>query len=233
MKYSFFLFLFFCQISIAKEIPVFVGDSKVIIKSMQNGRGKFFIHLHKNETTALSVAKALIEKEGGQVITLLHKGGRNIVFRQNGIRYEFDPNRIFTDNGIKNSLSQYSHYSTSAHNQVKKLAQAIIAQIPRGKVIAVHNNKSYSLKNYIHQNSMKSEAQAVFLNPKKYYRNFYLVTQKNDFKRLKAMGFNDVLQSQTPSDDGSLSVFLANRQYINVEAGYNQFKEQFKMLENA
>ena len=34
-------------------------------------------------------------------------------------------------------------------------------------------------------------------------------------------------------DDGSLSVFLANRAYINVEAGYDELAMQIKMLRHA
>ncbi|WP_332248015.1 hypothetical protein [Legionella tunisiensis] len=80
--------------------PVTLGNTKVkIIK--QNGSGKTFIHLHENEKTALEAAKTFIKKKGGTLITLRHSGTRNIVFHLRRVRYEFDPNRIFTDRGIK------------------------------------------------------------------------------------------------------------------------------------
>lgn len=47
------------------------------------------------------------------------------------------------------------------------------------------------------------------------------------------IGFNGVLQKASATDDGSLSVYLAKREYINVEAGYDQLKEQIHMLLNA
>lgn len=79
---------------------VMVGDEQVEIKHTV-GRGKTFIHVHHNEQTALKAAQAVVKREGGSLITLVHSGGRNIVFNLHNKRYEFDPNRIFTDNGIK------------------------------------------------------------------------------------------------------------------------------------
>ena len=81
-----------------------VGDTRVIIEKTQHGVGKNFIHVHQNETTALRAAKAVVAQEGGSVMTLVHSGGRNIVFHLDKKRYEFDPNRIYTDEGIKKHL---------------------------------------------------------------------------------------------------------------------------------
>lgn len=69
--------------------------------------------------------------------------------------------------------------------------------------------------------------------PRNYYRNFYLVTKIGDFLRLKSKGYNGVLQKSTATDDGSLSIYLAKNDYINVEAGYDQLIEQIKMLQHA
>ncbi|HEL8628750.1 TPA: protein tyrosine phosphatase, partial [Legionella pneumophila] len=59
------------------------------------------------------------------------------------------------------------------------------------------------------------------------------VTKLSDYLRLKMQGFNGVLQKPSATDDGSLSVYLAKRDYINVEAGYDQLAEQIKMLLHA
>jgi hypothetical protein len=171
-----------------------------------------------------------MHKDGGSLITLVHSGGRNIVFHLNNQRYEFDPNRIYTDNGIKLTLAKYSHYTPEAHREVKKLADQIKAVLPEGKVIAVHNNSSYSLKDYLPGHELAKEAKAIHMNPENYYRNFYLVTKLSDYIRLKLAGFNGVLQKSAATDDGSLSIYLAKREYINVEAGYDQLAEQIKML---
>ena len=178
-------------------------------------------------------AKMVVQEKGGSLITLRHTGGRNISFHLHGKRYEFDPNRIFTDQGIKNTLTQFGPYSREAHQVVKRLANKIISLLPPGKIIAVHNNRSYSLKDYLPGHSYAGEAESIHFHDKAHYRNFYLVTRKQDFNRLKKLNFNEILQSPQPEDDGSLSVYLANRAYINVEAGFDQLKAQIKMLKCA
>ncbi|WP_058519232.1 hypothetical protein [Legionella parisiensis] len=209
-----------------------VGDEKVEIKHTI-GKGKTYIHVHHNEQTALKAAQAVIQKDGGSLITLVHSGGRNVVFHLDNQRYEFDPNRIFTDKGIKKTLSQFGPYTPRAHQEVNKLASKIKQLLPKGKVVAVHNNSSYSLKDYLPGKPLENDAQAIHLVPDNYFRNFYLVTKINDFLRLKSKGYNGVLQKSSATDDGSLSIYLAKNEYINVEAGYDQLIEQIKMLQHA
>ncbi|WP_420324231.1 protein tyrosine phosphatase [Legionella shakespearei] len=220
------------QVGCAVNHKVMVGDEPVVIQQYK-GKGKAYIHVHNNETTALKAAKAVIHKEGGSLLTLVHSGGRNIVFHLNNQRYEFDPNRIYTDKGIKKTLAQFSYYTPEAHREVKKLASKIKELLPEGKVIAVHNNSSYSLKDYLPGHELAKDAKALHMSPDNYYRNFYLVTRLSDFLRLKLEGFNGILQKPSATDDGSLSIYLAKSEYINVEAGYDQLPEQIKMLERA
>ena len=229
------MFLFFICLTpvYAKNYPVNLGGTKVIIQQYKNGKGKDFVHLHHNEITAYKAAKAFIETDGGSLLTLIHNGERNIVFYLNNEKYEFDPNRIFTDLGIKKTLSQFGNYSPKAHVEVKKLADKIKVLLPKGKVIAVHNNKSYSLKDYLPGHELAEDAKALNFNKSNHYRNFYLVTKENDFERLKSLNFNSIWQCLNANDDGSLSVYLANNDYINVEAGFNQLAEQIKMLKQA
>lgn len=232
MKSAFLVSLFFCQFAYAMNHIVMVGDEKVEIKHTL-GKGKTYVHVHHNEQTALKAAQAVVQKDGGSLITLVHSGGRNIVFHLNNQRYEFDPNRIFTDKGIKKTLSQFGPYTPRAHQEVNKLASKIKQLLPKGKVVAVHNNSSYSLKDYLPGKSLERDAQAIHMVPENYFRNFYLVTKINDFLRLKSQGYNGVLQKPSATDDGSLSIYLAKNEYINVEAGYDQLIEQIKMLQHA
>lgn len=226
------LFVFFMLLNAGCAVKqvVHVGDTRVIIEKTQHGKGKNFVHVHQNETTALRAAKAVVQSQGGSVITLVHPGGRNIVFHLNHQRYEFDPNRIFTDKGIKKTLTQFGAYSRAAHAQVRLLADHIKSMIPPGKIIAVHNNNDYSIKSYLPGKSLHRDAKAVYLNGNRFYRNFYLVTKMQEFKRLKHLHFNTILQAHDATDDGSLSVYLANRDYINVEAGYQELYAQIDML---
>jgi hypothetical protein len=218
----------------ANQVPVQLGDTKVVVEKIQHGHGKAFVHVHQNETTALQAARAVVDAEGGSIVTLHHRGGRNIVFKLDGVRYEFDPNRMFTDAGIKKTLKQFGPYSAEAHGLVKHLADCVKAALPSNQaVIAVHNNRSYSLKEYYPGASLADEAEALHVPQPKAYRNFYLVTQKADYARLKQLTFNSVLQASTPDDDGSLSVYLTSKPYVNVEAGFDQLAAQITMLRSA
>ena len=233
MRYALILFFLSINSIYADVYPVKLGNTTVIIKKQQHGKGKAFIHLHQNEATALKAAKSVLKSQGGSLLTLIHSGRRNIVFYHRKKRYEFDPNRIYTDLGIKKTLMRHGNYTSGAHAEVKKLADKIKTLLPQGKIIAVHNNKHYSLKNYFPGHHLASDAQALHFNQRKYYRNFYLVTRKKDYFRLKKLHYNSILQTLNVKDDGSLSAYLANREYINVEAGYNQFSAQVNMLKHA
>ncbi len=219
-----------CKSFFSRDDRVKIGDTRVVLHQESRGCGKAFVHLHQNETTALKAARAVVRAKGGSVLTLVHSGQRNIVFHLRHKRYEFDPNRIFTDKGIKKTLMQFGNYSPLAHHEVKKLADQIKMRLPQGKVIAVHNNQSYSLKAYYPGHSSAHDARSLHVNKRHFYRNFYLVTQQRDYVRLKQLNFNSIWQAPFAEDDGSLSVFLAKNRYVNVEAGFNQLAQQIKML---
>lgn len=226
-------FLFSIPAALASNYPVRVGDSIVYIRQIQNGKGNTYVHLHQNEKTALRAAEIMVAHQGGRLLTLVHRGGRNIVFHCHHHRYEFDPNRIFTDTGIQKTLKAFGNDSREARIEVKKLANKIKQLLPRGKIIAVHNNQSYSLKNYLPGHPLANDAHQLHVTKKHPYRNFYLVTQKKDYRRLKHLNFNSILQTEHATDDGSLSVYLAKRQYVNVEAGFDQLLPQLNMLRHA
>ncbi|OGV42149.1 MAG: hypothetical protein A3F46_07125 [Legionellales bacterium RIFCSPHIGHO2_12_FULL_42_9] len=223
----------------AKTYTVFLGDTPVQIiqgtmqKRTSQPMAKTLVHVHENEITALAAATKYVHHEGGTLITLKHGGTRNIVFHLDNVRYEVDPNRIFTDHGIKLTLHQFGHYSKAAHREVRSLAKQIVALIPPGKVIAVHNNRDYSLKEYFPNQSMHSDAKAVYYLKDSNYRNFYFVTKPNEFQRLKMLNYNVALQAPTVRDDGSLSYYLGKRDYVNIEAGYGELKAQLSMLYHA
>ena len=233
MRYVLFLFCFFTSMVHAAQYPVKLGDSTVLIQQESNGCGKAFVHVHQNETTALKAARSLVKAKGGSVLTLVHSGGRNIVFNLKKTRYEFDPNRIYTNQGIKKTLQEFGEYSPAAHREVKKLANKIISLLPQGKIIAVHNNETYSLKNYFPGHHLAGDARSLNVNKRHFYRNFYLATKQRDYVRFRQLNFNSIWLAENAIDDGSLSVFFAKNRYVNVEAGYDQLAEQIKMLKYA
>jgi hypothetical protein len=211
----------------------FLGSTRVIIQREDYGPGKVFVHPHANEITALEAARLIARSQGGQVITLVHAKTRNIEFTYHGKKCEFDPNRIFTPIGIEKTLSSYGCDDKYSRAIVAGFAAQFLASIPKGKIIAVHNNQDYSMKNYFLNHPLAHDASAVYHQPGRFYRNFFLVTKSQDFNLLKSQDFNVVLQSPQVTDDGSMSVFFAKQHYINVEAGYGQLFQQMHMLEKA
>lgn len=209
---------------------VYVGNTAVKVIKYSHGHGKNFVHVHQNEKTAKRAALTYIKRHGGSLLTLVHSGERHIRFVLRHQRYEFDPNRIFSDKGIKTTLRSESHYSPAAAIEVKQLAKTILRLLPKGKIIAVHNNRDYSMANYFPGHEMAADVRAIQQRHAQTYRNFYLVTQKRSFVRLQRLRQNVVWQAHDVRDDGSLSVYLASRDYVNVEAAYSAYLEQLRML---
>lgn len=220
----------------AQTKTVSVGDTQVQLvqlRSELNKNPRHFVHVHENETTALDAATRYIHSYGGTVLTLRHSGARNVVFHMDGKRYEVDPNRIYTDVGIEKSLKMYGAYSPKAHQAVKRLAGAIKALLPQDNIIAVHNNKGYSIRDYFPKHSLHGDAARIHYQPGSSARNFYFVTRSEEYKRLSAESFNIVLQAPQAQNDGSLSFYLAKKNYINIEAAYGDLNAQLIMLEHA
>ena len=237
MRIGLFLFMLMLELvpgAQAQTCAVRLGDRTVVIERIVHGHGKTFVHVHQNEVTARLAALRVIKAQGGRLITLHHAGGeRNVVFHLNRRRYEFDPNRIFTERGISKTLAMFSQDTPKAHAAVRRLALRIKAWLPRGKIIAVHNTKSYSWHDYRPGHALAANSRAMSRPRALSKSNFYLVTQKKDFVRLKRLPVNSILQVRHPIDDGSLSVYMASRRYINVEAGYHQLDAQIKLLKQA
>src|SRR5688572_25360199 len=60
-----------------------------------------FINLHDDENTSVKAGEHFISEYGGSLLQLQHTGKRNFSFMLNGQTFSFDPNRIFTSNGLK------------------------------------------------------------------------------------------------------------------------------------
>lgn len=213
-----------------KTRVVYLGNTPIKLVKYQYKQGKNFVHVHQNETTAKRAALTYIKRHGGSLLTLVHPGDRNIRFVLRHQRYAFDPNRIYSKTGIKKTLRAQSHYSPAAAIEVRKLAQAILHFLPKGKIIAVHNNQDYSMVAYFPGHGLAGDARAIQFRHQTSLRNFYLVTKKHRFIHLERRRQNVIWQSSDVQDDGSLSVYLAKRDYVNVEAAYHAFRQQLRML---
>jgi hypothetical protein len=229
------------------EEVVQLGTEPVRIRTHEREKGLTFFSMHDDENASVEAGVAMVRKHGGRLIEVVHRGRRNIVFKLDGVRYEFDPNRIFTDAGIEATLRNGRHpYSEAAHMQVRLFADALLRSLKldaleKNTLVALHNNSpgAYSLASYAIGN-LQREAKEIHENPQMDVDDFFFVTRSATFRKLKAKDMNVVLQDgETMTDDGSLSVFCETllREhgrdifYINVEAEDGAVERQTRMLE--
>ncbi len=195
-----------------------------------------FISLHDNEITGQRVVSSYIKDHNLAFIQIENSKQRLITFTYLKRSFVFDPNRIFSETGIRLSLKFYGNYSPVAAVQVKNFANLILRQLNAAKIIiAVHNNSNgnYSISSYLKSGKLFKNALRVYILPKSDPDDFFLTTSKQLFERLKAKNFNIVLQdNQHVFNDGSLSVYYRdkNKQYINIEAQKGHFSKQTEML---
>ena len=190
-----------------------------------------YFNMHDDEKTSVKAGEAIIEKYGGRLIELLAQGERLISFDLNERKYRFDPNRIYTDAGIKKTLFENKNYSGEALCEIKKFSDKLIDIVIEGKpklIVALHNNKDNFIDEYCRN------VKDFFVNPSKSFYNFFFTTEADFFNYLKNKKFNVVLQNnEHVIDDGSLSVYCCKKKipYINVEAEHGHLDEQIEMLE--
>ena len=163
-----------------------------------------------------------------------------MAFEMDGETWRFDPNRIFTEAGAEETLSQGSGSAPpEVLAEVRRFATAILEAYgsdPSGPIITLHNNTEgeYSAASYLPAGDHAEDAIAVHLPPDADPDNFFFVTHPTIYTRLAAEGFTVLLQDNAQvTDDGSLSVW-ASRQgipYVNVEAEHGHREQQIAMLE--
>jgi hypothetical protein len=219
------------------------GNNKTEITLRQYGQRKdlVMIHLHDNEFASAEAAEKMLGQAGGLLIVIDNKGRRLINFKKSGKIFHFDPNRIFTPQGLRTNLHFLNEQVTSAAvSSVKAFAAFILQKIPNSAttLISLHNNKDgeYSIKTYRTKSSYAKDVLKIYSNKKNDPDNFFIVTSSKIFAELKKARYNVVLQNRKISkDDGSLSVYYGRRKktvYVNVEAQQGSLKEQLRMLES-
>ena len=216
-----------------------VGNTLVQLQQRVFGRGGLtWLNLHENEATSVAAARQLLQLEPGRLVALVSRGERLLRFEAGGQACAVDPNRIFSDRGMVESLSLYGANNAQAQIAVRALRQAVLALLPTAvarPVVALHNNSggSFSIRNYQPGQRWAADAVAVKRVPAQPETDFFLVTERALFDALVAEGFSVVLQASNAVDDGSLSVWAQRqgRAYINVEARHGRLAEQLRMLQ--
>jgi len=230
------------KIELKEEIvPIKLGETEIKIvvnKTAVVSPVYLYFNMHDNENTAVEATKEIIGKTGGTLIELQADGQRLIKFSLNKKPYTFDPNRIFTEIGIKKTLDNYGDYTPEAQKEVSNFANKLAKDYFQNSklLVAVHNNTegNYSIKSYEKGQEFGNDAKLVFINPNTDADDFFFVTEEKYYTLFSEKNYNVALQdNQKVTDDGSLSVYCGYNKisYINVEAEHNHLQKQIKMLE--
>jgi hypothetical protein len=148
-----------------------------------------FINIHDDENTSVDAVINFLSRNGGILFQLQHSGKRIFAFKLNGELFAFDPNRIFTNNGVKATLEKHSIYKEDAALEVKKFADSLLNNYVNKKklVIALHNNTerglsilSYKKGGFEYKNAAKVHINSL-MNP----HDFILTTSPSYFHQLK------------------------------------------------
>lgn len=240
MTVNLFLFFFIAVLSIkdtaTKNIVCSLGDAKCTIDIHNN---KNFIAniiiLHENETTNSKSFLSLSDPCPFILYEIKQDGCRLLKYEQNNKSYYFDPNRMFSMKGIRNTLKKNNQfYTENITKNIKIFAdnvlQIIVPKNPAKYIIAMHNNTNgkFSVNSYLNS----PNAAQVYICKSNDPDDFFIVTNKMDFTFFKSQFQNVVLQSKVAIDDGSLSIYCQsnNIPYINIEAEKGHLKKQTEML---
>lgn len=188
----------------------------------RGARRQQLIHLHANEATAKNAALQLLQRRPIELCSLAHSANRRIRCVIDEQVLSFDPNRCFSDAGIALDLESHGQPRTPAIVAAiadfrRRLVATLWSEQPE-VVIALHNNSDGAFSVTMHRESRAATKcfHAEGTNP----HDFFYVTEQAHFETLRQMQWNVVLESPTIDDDGSLSIYCAQRAipYINIES---------------
>lgn len=224
---------------ITTTIPHRIGETVVLIKVTRYGSetSKVFINLHADEMTSVQAATRMLEEEGGMLIRIDNNRKRNIRFRLGGRYYQFDPNRIFSREGIGQTLRQLGATSPAAINAVDGFAQRLLQLIPSSAkyVVALHNNTEgkFGVSSYLPGADRQLDARKVYADSLQDDDDIYFTTDSLLYERLAAKRYNTILQDNlNVKRDGSLSVYCGERNipYLNCETQHGKVQQYAEMI---
>jgi len=216
-----------------------LGDTRVQARVTQSqDANPTMVNVHDDENTSVRAGKVVIHASGGRLIELVHSGRRFVAFRLDGQTYRFDPNRIYTEDGIRATLTRQKNYSEAAHAAVRGFAQQFIETFELNRqpvILALHNtgNGGLSINSYQPNRELNRAADRVHESKSRSAGDFFYVTDERFFNWLKARDFNVMLQDNTNvPDDGSMSVYFSRQgiPYLNIEANNDHLEEQIEMV---
>lgn len=215
-----------------------VGDSTIIINHhyIEKDSSILYLNIHEDEQTSIEAIQEFNKTKPVNFIFLQQNKTRRINFNIKEKNYSFDPNRIYTRKGRKNTIEPKQFLKYKPRVISKFIADHIIKIIKSYDVIVtLHNNTdvNYSIKSYQAGEDESENTAEVYINETWDPDDFIYTTEKIYFDHLKAEGVNVILQKQSGYvNDGSLSVYCGKEhiKYINIEAQKGHFNEQVKLI---
>ncbi len=238
------LFIFTSETSFTQSLSktthtLYLGEEKVWVDIYQQaGADITLLNLHDNENTSVEAGLAFIEKHGGRLIELRHGRGREVVVRLDGVLHRFDPNRMFSDVGLRKSMKYFNNNSDEIFAFAVAFRDSVITLFDVRKgiiVIALHNNTpdKMTIKDFQSGKLYGEDTREVFINPQQDPDNFFVVTQAELFSSLSLSGYNVALRAKYPPDRGMLIDYTERlgALHITVEAEHGKRADQEEMLE--
>ncbi|MEM1125774.1 MAG: hypothetical protein AAGI71_03915 [Bacteroidota bacterium] len=219
--------------------PLLLGEDTVYVAVHEGPQeGPRYVAMHDNEDTGVAAVRQVLAERGGRFVELQHTGARNVTFQLAGQGYTFDPNRMFTEAGIRATLAREGAVTEAAVDEVQAFAERLLAFYALDEadvLIAIHNNTEgrYGVGSYQPGGSEAPNAARVAAPDSLELDDFFFITDASLFEPMRDAGFNVVLQdNDAVTDDGSLSVYCGQQgiDYVNVEAQHGHVEEQVVMI---
>lgn len=217
-----------------------IGDKKVTVRTWKYGDRSdvVLINLHDNEFTSLAAAHEVVRRTGGIIIKIENKGQRVIRFNKKGIRYGFDPNRMFSQTGIEQTMRDNRRYSREAANEIEKFGKEILKKLSENYtcIVALHNNYdgAFSVNSYLPGGERSRDAKAVYADSLQDIDDIAFTTDSVLYNEMANRKFNSIWQdNEKAKKDGSLSIYCGENEirYINIETEHGRKDEYIAMLE--
>ncbi len=215
-------------------------DIRIPVKILQYGdrTDLLCINVHDNETTSVNAATEVLQYTGGTLVKIENRKQRVIRFRFRGQTYAFDPNRMFSREGISQTLLENGgRKRTEVIDEIEKFAQFILGRITDSTkcIVALHNNtdESFSVRSYIQAGNREKDAMDVMAHPGQDVDDIVLTTDSTLFRVMGELGYNSILQdNEKAKRDGSLSIWSGEngRRYINIETQHGKLQQYIEML---
>lgn len=214
-----------------------LGDTLLQVTEYRGTRsgGMVYFHPHDSEQVSIQAARNIIARHGGKAFVVENQGKRIVSFSLQGHTYSFDPNRIFSAEGVAATLRRYGPYSDAARDATVQFARWLSGLLSSGRVFAIHNNRDTTYNVLSYRDAKGHPAQgvkALSINSKQDPGNFVYTTNIGLYMAAKDSGFNTVLQAQDVDDDGSYSVYAMRHglDYINVETKIGDLADDLNLV---